>query len=40
MIGEMSDCGKANLPAVPQKEDMPNDKANINTNADLLLQLK
>jgi hypothetical protein len=35
----MSDCCKANLPAVHHKEDMPIDKENINTNADLLLEL-
>jgi hypothetical protein len=39
MIDKMSDCGKANLPAVRHKEDMPIDKENINTNADLLLEL-
>ncbi len=38
-IDEMSDCCKANLPAVHHKEDMPIDKENINTNADLLLEL-
>jgi hypothetical protein len=39
MIDKMSDCDKANLPAVHHKEDMPIDKENINTNADLLLEL-
>ncbi len=38
MIDKMSDSGKANLPAVRHKEDMPIDKENINTNADLLLE--
>jgi hypothetical protein len=28
MIDKMSDCGKANLPAVHHKEDMPIDKEN------------
>jgi hypothetical protein len=40
MIDKMSDCGKANPPAVHHKEDMPIDKENINTNADLLLELQ
>ncbi len=39
MIDKMSDCDKANLPAIRHKEDMPIDKENINTNADLLLEL-
>ena len=39
MIDKMSDCGKANLPAVHHKEDMPIDKENINTNEHLLLEL-
>jgi hypothetical protein len=38
-IDEMSDCCKANLPAVRHKEDMPIDQENININADLLLEL-
>jgi hypothetical protein len=39
MIDKMSDCGKVNLSAVRHKEDMPIDKENINTHADLLLEL-
>jgi hypothetical protein len=39
MIDEVSDCGKTDLSAVSHKEDMPIDKENIYTNADLLLEL-
>jgi hypothetical protein len=39
MIDKMSDCGKADLPTVCHKEDMPIDKENINNNAHLLLEL-
>jgi hypothetical protein len=39
MFKKMSDCGKADLPAVCHKEDMPIDKENININAHLLLEL-
>jgi hypothetical protein len=39
MFKKMSDCGKADLPAVCHKEDMPINKENINTNAHLLLEL-
>jgi hypothetical protein len=39
MIDKMSDCGKANLPAIRHQVDMPIDKEYINTNADPLLEL-